>query len=65
MAPIQIQVAHLQPDVITLVGEGVFPRIGFDMPSQLLEPGCTDHSQLREIAQISRGTTDTVSDDVR
>ena len=59
---LQVQVAHLQADEITLVGEGVFPRIGFDLPSQLLDPGYSDHSQLRESAL---GTTNTVSDDVR
>ena len=59
---IQVQVAHLQPDEITLVGEGVFPRVGFDLPSQLLDP---EHSQLRETAQKSIGMIERVSDDVR
>ncbi len=27
---VQIQVAHFEPDVITLTGEAVFPRISFD-----------------------------------
>ena len=54
--------AHLQPDEITLVGEGVFPRVGFDLPSQLLDP---EHSQLRETAHKSIGMIERVSDDVR
>lgn len=47
---IQIQVAHLQPDTITLVGNGVFPCIGFNLPSQLTEP---KYSSLREMAEES------------
>ena len=62
LGTIQVQVAHLQPDEITLVGEGVFPRIGFDLPSQLLDP---EHSQLRETAHKSIGMIERVSDDVR
>ena len=61
----QVQVAHLQPDDITLVGEGVFPCIGFDLPSQLLEPGSSEYSQLREMAYKSTLTMDTVSNAVR
>ena len=48
---IQIQVAHLQPDTITLVGEGVFPCIGFDLPNRLMEPSCTEYGNLREMAE--------------
>lgn len=61
----QVQVAHLQPDEITLVGEGVFPRIGFDLPSQLLEPGSSEYTELREMAYKSTLTMDTVSNAVR
>ena len=50
-AYIQIQVAHLQPDEITLVGEGIFPRISFNLPSKLTELSYTEYSQLRETAQ--------------
>ncbi|XP_055892829.1 hydrocephalus-inducing protein homolog isoform X5 [Biomphalaria glabrata] len=28
----QIQVAHFEPDTVTLTGEGVFPRISLDLP---------------------------------
>ena len=28
----QIQVAHFEPDVVNLTGEGVFPRISLDLP---------------------------------
>ncbi|XP_044289866.1 hydrocephalus-inducing protein homolog [Varanus komodoensis] len=31
----QIQVAHLEPDSITLKGEGIFPRICLDLPRNL------------------------------
>ena len=65
VATMQVQVAHLEPDEITLVGEGVFPRIGFDLPSQLLEPGSSEYSQLREMAYKSTLTMDTVSNAVR
>ena len=47
----QIQVAHMQPDIITLVGEGVFPRIGLNLPSQLTEPNCTEYNSLRQRAR--------------
>lgn len=47
---VQIQVAHLQPDEITLVGEGMFPCIGFDLPSQLTDPSYTEYESLRENA---------------
>lgn len=47
---IQVQVAHLQPDTITLVGEGVFPCIGFNLPNRLTEPSSTEYGSLRETA---------------
>ncbi|XP_035679087.1 LOW QUALITY PROTEIN: hydrocephalus-inducing protein homolog [Branchiostoma floridae] len=28
----QIQVAHFEPDIITVHGEGIFPRLSFDLP---------------------------------
>ncbi|XP_042303381.1 LOW QUALITY PROTEIN: hydrocephalus-inducing protein homolog [Sceloporus undulatus] len=31
----QIQVAHLEPDSITLKGEGIFPRISLDLPRNI------------------------------
>lgn len=31
----QIQVAHLEPDSITLKGQGVFPRICLDLPRNI------------------------------
>ncbi|XP_054856814.1 hydrocephalus-inducing protein homolog [Eublepharis macularius] len=31
----KIQVAHLEPDIITLKGEGIFPRICLDLPRNL------------------------------
>ena len=43
--------AHLQPEEITLVGEGVFPRIVFNLPSQLTEDSYMEYSQLRERAR--------------
>jgi len=32
---LQLQVAFLPPQVITLTGEGVFPRISLDLPQNL------------------------------
>lgn len=31
----QVQIAHLDPDYITLSGEGIFPRICIDLPRNL------------------------------
>ena len=31
----EIQVAHFEPDVITVTGEAVFPRIAFDLPREI------------------------------
>ena len=47
----QIQVAHLEPDAITLVGEGVFPCIGFNLPSNVTDRGCTEYDGLRKRAE--------------
>ena len=35
----QIQVAHFEPDEIILTGEGVFPRISFNLPREMTEVG--------------------------
>ncbi|KAJ7312066.1 hypothetical protein JRQ81_006401 [Phrynocephalus forsythii] len=46
----QIQVAHLEPDTITLRGEGVFPRICLDLPRNI--SGNEEYSAfLREAKQ--------------
>ncbi|XP_056273332.1 hydrocephalus-inducing protein homolog [Pseudoliparis swirei] len=42
---LQLQVAFLPPQVITLTGEGVFPRISLDLPQNLLEECYSDAVQ--------------------
>ena len=43
-----IQVAHFEPDVITVNGEGVFPRISLDLPRLPTE-------DYEELLKSSRG----------
>ena len=38
------------PDAITLLGEGVFPCIGFNLPCQLTDPSHTQYASIREKA---------------
>ena len=38
------------PDAISLVGEGVFPCIGFNLPSQLTDPSNTQYASIRQKA---------------
>ena len=33
----QIQVAHFEPDAITLVGEGYYPRISLSLPRPIVQ----------------------------
>lgn len=42
---LQIQVAHFEPDTITLTGEGVFPRISFNLPREVTNE---NYSRLRK-----------------
>ena len=44
---LQVQVAHFEPDTITLIGEGVFPRISFNLPRDVTHE---DYSRLRKRA---------------
>jgi hypothetical protein len=36
---VRLQVAHFEPDIIHLHGEGVFPRISLDLPRYIDESG--------------------------
>ena len=51
----QIQVAHFEPDEIVLTGEGVFPRISFNLPREMTEVGCTKFASLRQKALDALG----------
>ena len=59
---LQVQVAHCQPDVLMLTGEGVFPRIGFTQPNQHTDPGLTEDNissrdRAPERTRVEDGTT--------
>ena len=36
---VPVQVAHFEPDIITLHGEGVFPRVSLDLPRYMDDEG--------------------------
>jgi hydrocephalus-inducing protein len=42
----RVQVAHFQPDIVTVSGEGVFPRISLDLPRH------TDDDSYRAFYQV-------------
>ena len=41
--------AHLHPDEIILEGEGVFPRLGFNISSQLSDPNNAEYETFAEL----------------
>ncbi|XP_075045519.1 hydrocephalus-inducing protein homolog [Mixophyes fleayi] len=45
---LQLHVAHLEPDIITLQGEGVFPRICLDLPRNITEERYEPYLKLAE-----------------
>lgn len=61
---LQIQVAHFEPDTITLTGEGIFPRISFNLPREITSER---YASLRDKAQENlspaRGLGTTVEGD--
>ncbi|XP_046359897.2 hydrocephalus-inducing protein homolog isoform X3 [Haliotis rufescens] len=51
-----IQVAHFEPDIINLYGEGVFPRISLDLP-RLKDPDLHYELMLKEAKEgLTKGT---------
>ena len=51
-----IQVAHFEPDVVNLYGEGVFPRVSLDLPRLGDEEGHYSSLQKEAQEQLARET---------
>ena len=51
----QIRVGHFEPEVITLVGEGIFPRISFDLPRDADDPRYCKYADKAKSQQQSVG----------
>ena len=56
----KIQVAHFEPDEVTLYGEGVFPRISLDLPRAQDVEGQYERLQTlaRDVIQRERRETE-------
>ena len=51
---LQIRVGHFEPEVITLTGEGVFPRIAFDLPRDGEDPRyCKYADKIKDLQQAA------------
>lgn len=46
-----MQVAHFEPDIVTLQGEGVFPRVSLDLPRYVDDSGYYE-TLLKEARKI-------------
>lgn len=44
---LQIQVAHFEPDTVTLVGQGYYPRISFSLPRPIVQESSESLEEIK------------------